>query len=37
MIEADMAARAAAAATDIPEPELRVSGGRNLSGPITAR
>jgi hypothetical protein len=37
MIEADMAARAAAAATEVPEPELPISSGRNLSGPVTAR
>jgi len=35
LVEADVAARASAAAAD-PEPELPVSAGRNLSSPITA-
>lgn len=37
MIEADLAARAAAAAADPPEPELPVSAGRNVSYPVTTR
>jgi uncharacterized protein YndB with AHSA1/START domain len=37
MIEGDVAARAAAAAVDGPEPELPVSAGRNVSEPVTAR
>jgi uncharacterized protein YndB with AHSA1/START domain len=36
MIEADVAARAAAAAADAPEPDLPVSAGRNVSEPVTS-
>ncbi len=36
MIEADVAARAAAAAAEAPEPGLPVSAGRNLSEPVTS-
>jgi len=37
LIEADLAARAARAAADAPEPELPISAGRNINDPIAAR
>ncbi len=37
LIEADVVARAAAAAAELPEPALPVSAGRNVSEPVTAR